>query len=26
MGIGGALQALLTPDLGLYGFPHFRFF
>ena len=22
----GALQALLTPDLGLYGFPHFRFF
>jgi hypothetical integral membrane protein (TIGR02206 family) len=26
MGIGGALQALLTPDLGLFGFPHFRFF
>ncbi len=26
MGIGGALQALLTPDLGIYGFPHFRFF
>jgi hypothetical integral membrane protein (TIGR02206 family) len=26
MGIGGALQALLTPDLGLYGFPHYRFF
>jgi len=26
LGIGGALQALLTPDLGLYGFPHFRFF
>jgi len=26
MGIGGALQALLTPDVGVYGFPHFRFF
>jgi len=26
MGIGGALQALATPDLGIYGFPHFRFF
>lgn len=26
MGIGGALQALLTPDLGMYGFPHYRFF
>ena len=26
MGIGGALQALLTPDLGIYGFPHYRFF
>ncbi len=26
LGIGGALQALLTPDLGPYGFPHFRFF
>jgi hypothetical integral membrane protein (TIGR02206 family) len=26
MGIGGALQALLTPDIGIYGFPHFRFF
>jgi hypothetical integral membrane protein (TIGR02206 family) len=26
LGIGGALQALLTPDLGLYGYPHFRFF
>lgn len=25
LGIGGALQALLTPDLGLYGFPHYRF-
>ncbi len=24
LGIGGALQALLTPDLGIYGFPHFR--
>jgi hypothetical integral membrane protein (TIGR02206 family) len=26
LGIGGALQALLTPDIGIYGFPHFRFF
>jgi hypothetical integral membrane protein (TIGR02206 family) len=26
MGIGGALQALFTPDIGIYGFPHFRFF
>jgi hypothetical integral membrane protein (TIGR02206 family) len=26
MGIAAASQALLTPDLGLYGFPHFRFF
>jgi hypothetical integral membrane protein (TIGR02206 family) len=26
LGIGGALQALLTPDLGIYGFLHFRFF
>lgn len=26
IGIGGALQALLTPDIGVYGFPHFRFF
>ena len=26
MGIGGAIQALLTPDAGVYGFPHFRFF
>jgi len=26
MGIGGAIQALATPDLGIYGFPHFRFF
>ncbi len=25
-GIGGALQAILTPDLGIYGFPHIRFF
>jgi len=23
---GGALQALLTPDIGAYNFPHFRFF
>jgi len=26
LGIGGAIQAVLTPDVGLYGFPHFRFF
>ncbi len=26
MGIGGAVQYLATPDLGIYGFPHFRFF
>ncbi len=24
MGISGALQAFLTPDAGIYGFPHFR--
>jgi len=23
LGIGGAIQALLTPDAGIYGFPHF---
>jgi len=26
LGIGGAIQALITPDLGIYDFPHFRFF
>jgi hypothetical integral membrane protein (TIGR02206 family) len=26
IGIGGAMQALLTPDAGIYGFPHFRVF
>lgn len=26
LGVGGALQALLTPDAGRYGFPHMRFF
>lgn len=26
LGIGGAMQYLLTPDLGIYGFPHFRYF
>lgn len=25
-GLGGAVQAILTPDLGNYGFPHYRFF
>lgn len=25
-GLGGALQALLTPDLSGYGYPHFVFF
>jgi hypothetical integral membrane protein (TIGR02206 family) len=24
LGIGGAIQALLTPDAGIYGLPHFR--
>jgi hypothetical integral membrane protein (TIGR02206 family) len=24
LGIGGAMQALLTPDSGIYGFPHYR--
>lgn len=26
LGIAGAAQALITPDAGLYGFPHFRYF
>jgi hypothetical integral membrane protein (TIGR02206 family) len=26
MGIGGAIQALATPGIGLYNFPHFVFF
>ncbi len=26
LGIGGAIQGVLTPDLGIYGFPHIRFF
>ncbi len=26
LGIGAATQALLTPDAGIYGFPHYRFF
>ncbi len=26
LGIGGATQALLTPDAGIYGFPHYRWF
>jgi hypothetical integral membrane protein (TIGR02206 family) len=26
LGVAGALQALITPDAGPYGFPHFRFF
>ena len=26
LGIGGAIQYLMTPDLGIYGFPHFRYF
>jgi len=25
MGIGAGIQYLFTPDLGIYGFPHFRF-
>ncbi len=26
LALGGATQALFTPDLGIYGFPHMRFF
>jgi len=26
LGIGAGTQAILTPDAGMYGFPHFRFF
>ena len=26
LGIGAGLQYLMTPDLAIYGFPHFRFF
>lgn len=26
LGIGGGINALLTPDVGIYGFPHFRYF
>jgi hypothetical integral membrane protein (TIGR02206 family) len=26
IGIAGALQAVLTPDLGQYAFPHYRYF
>ena len=26
IGISGALQALMTPDIGVYNFPHYRFF
>lgn len=26
MGVAGAIQALATPGLGIYGFPHFVFF
>ena len=26
LGIGASIQYLATPDLGQYGFPHFRFF
>lgn len=25
-GLGGAIQALLTPDISIYGFPHYRYF
>lgn len=25
LGIGGALQAVLTPDVGIYNFPHYRY-
>ena len=26
MGIGGAIQAVITPEAGIYGFPHYRVF
>ncbi len=26
LGIGGAVQALVTPNLNVFGFPHYRFF
>ena len=26
LGLAGATQALITPDVGIYGFPHFRYF
>ena len=26
LGIAGATQAILTPDLGIYDFPHFRYY
>ena len=26
LGIGGAMQALITPDAGIYDFPHYRVF
>jgi hypothetical integral membrane protein (TIGR02206 family) len=25
LGIGAAIQSLITPDAGMYGFPHFRY-
>lgn len=25
-GMSGAIQAMLTPDIGIYSFPHYRFF
>ncbi len=25
MGMGGSFQYLMTPDLGIYGFPHFHY-
>jgi len=26
LGVGAGIQAIMTPDLGIYGYPHFRFF
>ncbi len=26
LGIGGAIQALFTPNIGIFGYPHYRFF
>ena len=25
-GLGGAIQAIMQPDIGIYGFPHYRYY